>query len=129
MIVRRVVTGHDADGRSVILSDGPAPQFHDRQMFVEIWNTAARPLASPLASAASPNDRALQLSPPANGTIIRMVDMPPGHRSAMHRTRTIDYGIVLQGQVYLVLDDSETLLQPGEHRRPARHEPRLGQPR
>ena len=74
----------------------------------------ARPRSITAGEPHEPNDRALQLSPPANGTIIRMVDMPPGHRSAMHRTRTIDYGIVLQGQVYLVLDDSETFLQPGD---------------
>jgi quercetin dioxygenase-like cupin family protein len=112
--VRRVVTGHDADGRSVFLSDGPAPQFHDRQMFVEIWNTAGAPASITAGERREPNLRALQLSPPENGTIIRTVDMPPGHRSAMHRTETIDYGIVLQGQVYLVLEDSETLLQPGD---------------
>jgi quercetin dioxygenase-like cupin family protein len=114
VIVRRVVTGHDADAKSVILSDEPAPQFHDRQMFAEIWNTAGAPASITADERHEPNDRALQLAPPANGTIIRTVDMPPGHRSAMHRTQTIDYGIVLQGQVYLVLDDSETLLQPGD---------------
>jgi len=37
-----------------------------------------------------------------------------GQRSAMHRTRTIDYGIVLEGEVYLVLEDSEARLQPGD---------------
>ena len=32
----------------------------------------------------------------------------------MHRTETLDYGIVLEGEIYLVLDDSETLLKPGD---------------
>jgi hypothetical protein len=37
--VRRVVTGHDADGKSIIATDGPAPQFHGRPIFAEVWNT------------------------------------------------------------------------------------------
>jgi naringenin degradation protein FdeH len=40
--------------------------------------------------------------------------MPAGHRSAVHRTRTVDYGIVLEGEVYLVMEGSETLLHPGD---------------
>ena len=112
--VRRVVTGHDAQGKSIIVSDGPAPQFHERPIFAEIWNTAGSPARINALERHEPNDRPLQLGPPPNGSIIRMVEMPPGHRSVMHRTRTIDYGIVLQGEVYLVLEDSETLLHPGD---------------
>jgi quercetin dioxygenase-like cupin family protein len=114
LTVRRVVTGHDADGKSVIVSDAPAPQFHDRPIFAEIWNTSGSPARITAVEEREPNDRALQLSPPEGGTIIRVVEMPPGHRSAMHRTRTVDYGIVLTGQLYLVLEDSETLLHAGD---------------
>jgi quercetin dioxygenase-like cupin family protein len=112
--VRRVVTGHDADGKSIIASDGPAPQFHERPIFAEIWNTAGSPTGITAVEKQEPNQRSLQLGPPANGTIIRVVEMPAHHRSAMHRTRTVDYGIVLTGEVYLVLEDSETRLQPGD---------------
>ena len=112
--IRRVVTGHDAAGRSVIVSDGPAPQFHERPIFAEIWNTTGAPATITAVEEQEPNDRPLQLGPSPNGSIIRVVEMPPGHRSGMHRTRTIDYGIVLHGQLYLVLEDSETLLQPGD---------------
>ena len=53
--------------------------------------------------------------PDPNGTIIRIVDLEPRSRSPMHRTESIDYGIVLAGEVILVLDDgSETLLGPGD---------------
>jgi quercetin dioxygenase-like cupin family protein len=112
LTVRRVVTGHDADGKSVIVSDGAAPQFHDRPIFAEIWNTVGAPAEITAIEAHEPNDRLLRLGPSPRGSIIRVVEMPPGHRSAMHRTRTIDYGIVLQGELVLVLEDSETLLQP-----------------
>jgi quercetin dioxygenase-like cupin family protein len=40
--------------------------------------------------------------------------MPPGTRSPMHRTETVDYGIVLEGSVVLVLDDTERALAPGD---------------
>ena len=112
--VRRVVTGHDEHGKSVIVSDGPAPQFHDRPSFSEVWNTQSSPIHITAIEEHEPNRRNLQLAPPANGSIIRVVEMPAGQASAMHRTRTVDYGIVLQGEVYLVLEDSETRLQAGD---------------
>ena len=53
--------------------------------------------------------------PDAEGTIIRIVDLEPRSRSPLHRTETIDYGIVLAGHVTLVLDDgSETPLATGD---------------
>ena len=112
--VRRVVTGHDAEGTSIIVSDGPAPQPDPREFFVEIWNTAGAPALITAVEAREPNERPRQTGPSANGSIIRVVDMPPGHRSPMHRTRTIDYGIVLEGDVHLVVENSETLLHPGD---------------
>jgi quercetin dioxygenase-like cupin family protein len=112
--IRRVVTGHDEHGKSVIVSDGPSPQFHDRPIFAEIWNTAGSPTRIMPIEEHEPNQRDLRLGPPDRGSIIRVVEMAGGHRSAMHRTRTVDYGIVLEGEVYLVLEDSEARLQPGD---------------
>jgi quercetin dioxygenase-like cupin family protein len=112
--VRRVVTGHDPAGKSVIVSDGPAPQFHDRPIFAEVWNTEGSPTPIAPIEGREPNERNLQLGPPPQGSIIRVVEMPAGHRSAMHRTRTVDYGIVLQGEVHLVMEESETLSHPGD---------------
>jgi quercetin dioxygenase-like cupin family protein len=60
------------------------------------------------------NNRPLQLAPPPRGSIISVVEMAAGHRSAMHRTRTVDYGIVLEGEVFVVTEDSETALHPGD---------------
>ncbi|MGH2366446.1 MAG: cupin domain-containing protein [Chloroflexota bacterium] len=112
--VRRVVTGHDAFGKSIFISDGPAQQFHDRPSFVEVWNTAGAPAPITAGPGAEPNDRPLQIGPPALGSIVRVNEMLPGNRSPMHRTKTIDYGIVLEGEVHLVLEDSETLLRAGD---------------
>lgn len=44
------------------------------------------------------------------GTVLRMVDMPPGATSPMHRTVSLDYGVVLEGQVQLILDSGESRL-------------------
>ena len=115
-IPRRVVTGHDERGVSVFASDGPVPVVRtapDGALFCEIWGTAATP--APVAAAEpDPTLGALTVPPSPNGTKIRITVYPPGMVSPMHRTQTVDYGIVLSGEVVLVLDDSETVLRAGD---------------
>jgi quercetin dioxygenase-like cupin family protein len=114
--VRRVVTGHDADGRSVVLSDGPPPRSHDMgpAIFHELWNTSAMP-APVTAVEPEPTERPLVTPPDPNGTIVRITEIKAGQKSPMHRTASIDYGIVLDGEIWLVLDDgSETRLGQGD---------------
>jgi quercetin dioxygenase-like cupin family protein len=114
---RRVVTGHDSTGRSVVLADSPAPKSHaiPGATFHEIWNTTAMPAPVRPSEPREPTDRPLVTPPDPNGTIIRVVDLGPRSVSPMHRTESIDYGIVLAGEVHLVLDDgSETVLRPGD---------------
>jgi quercetin dioxygenase-like cupin family protein len=114
---RRVVTGHAADGRSVFLSDGPAPVRHDvseRTAFFEIWSTSETPAPIAAAEDHEPAERPLSVPPPPRGTNVRVVVQQPGEVTPMHRTRTIDYGIVLEGSVWLVLDDSERELRAGD---------------
>jgi uncharacterized cupin superfamily protein len=52
--------------------------------------------------------------PGPSGTKIRINEIPPGAASPMHRTQTVDYGVVLEGEIVLVLDDSETTLRAGD---------------
>ncbi len=119
---RRVVTGHDADGKSVKLSDGIPPQVHSMQGdavgadFIEIWNT---PEAIPTLTsepASEPTARPFAIMP-ASGHLMRVIEIYPprlgGRRTAMHRTRTLDYAVVIEGEVVLILDDGETVLGPG----------------
>jgi quercetin dioxygenase-like cupin family protein len=115
-IPRRVVTGHDKHGVSVFADDGPVTQVRtapDGALFYEIWATDAMPAP---VSAAEPDPTASQLAvpPSPNGTKIRINEFPPGVVSPMHRTQSVDYGIVLEGEMTLVLDDSETALRPGD---------------
>jgi naringenin degradation protein FdeH len=115
-VPRRIVTGHDADGKSVVLSDGPTPKSLDigTAAFHEIWITDATP--APIAAAeAEPTDRPVRVPPPANGVMVRFTEMAPGAASPMHRTETIDVGVVIDGETWLLLDDgSETRVGPGD---------------
>lgn len=121
--IRRVVTGHDAGGKSVVLSDGPPPQYHQMRGrsvgadFVEIWNV---PKSVPLltsAEAREPNGREFTIMPVA-GHLLRIIDIYPrkdgGKRTVMHRTKTLDYVVVIEGEIVLVLDDSEVVLKKSD---------------
>lgn len=120
---RRVVTGHDGTGRSVVLSDGPPPVRHELAAsgvsFHEIWRTSACP--APIGpSEAEPTATPLRIPPDPGGTKIRVNVFAPGTlderglQSPVHRTESVDYGIVLEGEIHLVLDDSEVLLRAGD---------------
>jgi quercetin dioxygenase-like cupin family protein len=113
---RRIVTGHDASGRSVVLSDGPTPKTLDigTAAFHEVWITDGTPV--PLgATEPEPTDRPVRTPPPANGVTVRFTEMAPGAESPMHRTESLDVGIVLEGETWLLLDDgSETRVGVGD---------------
>lgn len=142
---RRVLTAIDAEGQSYIAADGPSPADFvlpgSTYRSTNMWRTAAAP--SDIAAA---DDIAQHrgVLPPEQGTVIRVIDMPPigdatpeqraamvkavfdalypdgrhqegSERSAgMHTTDTIDYAIVLQGEVVAVMDRDETALHAGD---------------
>jgi mannose-6-phosphate isomerase-like protein (cupin superfamily) len=120
---RRVVTGHDAHGRSVVLSDGSPPQNHPMHGsgvgadFHEMWNDAETIPELTSVEAREPNERAFTIMPVA-GHLLRILDVYPleqgGKRPVMHRTRTLDYVVVIEGELVLILDDSEVILKPGD---------------
>jgi len=144
--IHRVVTGHDADGKAIVASDGALPSVVELQaipgmIFHEVWETRGTP--APVDNCVDPTVGPLMHQPPAQGTRIRFVDMPPDAQyltqgesqmkalfaevndgegltvkddsphPMMHRSEAIDYGIVIDGEMTLVLDDSEVPLRPG----------------
>jgi quercetin dioxygenase-like cupin family protein len=113
---RRIVTGHDASGRSVVLSDTPTPKTLDigTAAFHELWVTDRTP--APIeATEPEPTERPVRTPPPAGGVIVRCTEMAPGAESPMHRTETVDVGVVLEGETWLLLDDgSETRVGTGD---------------
>ena len=125
--LRRVVTGHTPEGKSVILSDGMAPNVRTKNTgvdFIEIWNTAETP--APInATEPEPTDGPLVVPPALHGSKIRVNDFYPKHldklperedgrHKMMHRTLSVDYGIVLEGEIYMIMDDEEVLLKAGD---------------
>jgi mannose-6-phosphate isomerase-like protein (cupin superfamily) len=120
---RRVVTGHDGGGKSVVLSDGPPPQHHPMHGpaigadFHEMWSDARAIPELTFVEAREPNERAFTIMPAA-GHLLRILDVYPlrdgGKRTVMHRTRTLDYVVVIEGELILILDDSEVTLKRGD---------------
>ena len=119
---RRVVTGHDASGKSIVLSNGPPPQHHPMHGaevgadFFEVWNST-RPVPLLSAQEHEPNERAFTIMP-VSGHLLRIIEIYPpsqgGKRTVMHRTRTLDYVVVIKGEIVLLLDDSEVTLRAGD---------------
>lgn len=115
-VPRRIVTGHDAAGKSVVLWDGPTPKTLDigTAAFHELWITEQMPV--PIAATEpEPTDRPVRTPPPADGVVVRFTEMAPGAEAPMHRTETLDVGVVLDGETWLLLDDgSETRVGVGD---------------
>jgi hypothetical protein len=139
---RRVITGQNASGKSVVVIDGPPARVFgtDTRGLAEVWNTDGAPVNSH-----DTTDRAdidVVLSPPANGSKFRFFAIAPEDPSlsdeerevrvaerfaamgaaqerpdtsrhpAMHKTETVDYIILLSGEVTLLLDEDECDLKP-----------------
>ncbi|WP_334184603.1 cupin domain-containing protein [Novosphingobium sp.] len=104
-LVQRVVTGHDENGRAIFKSEDFSPTklipAGDASMLL-IWTTATVPADNNDETDGRERDAGLTLN---KGSVIRVVDTPPGKESPMHRTNSIDYGIVLKGEIELELDD------------------------
>ena len=67
------------------------------------------------ATEAEPTERPVRTPPPANGVVVRFTGMAPRAESPMHRTETVDIGVVLEGETWLLLDDgSETRVGVGD---------------
>lgn len=103
--VQRIVTGHDDQGRAVFKSQDITPTKmipSGDASFLLIWTTQTVPADNNDGTDGRLRDAGLTLD---GGSVIRVVDMMPGRASPMHRTNSIDYGIVLEGEIELELDD------------------------
>jgi mannose-6-phosphate isomerase-like protein (cupin superfamily) len=133
---RRIVTGHNAQGKSVIIIDGPPTPFG------AYWSTDSTPVDN--AGSADAGQRVSTLEPARGGSIFRIGVIPPedpnvplaeraremaklfeqmnathcrGNTSqhpGMHKTRTIDYVVLVSGKVTLMLNEGEVDLEPGD---------------
>ena len=146
---RRIVTGHNAEGKAIILSDALPGRTYmiggpNGAKFHEVWNTRQSPALIDSISE-EPEETGLVLAPPKGGTRIRIIDFPSegndirnltkeeankhfksmgGEEASkagqgaphplMHRTATIDYGIVLEGEMTLIVDHGEVTIKAGD---------------
>ena len=115
---RRVVTGHRADGTAIVLTDGPAPKIDRKPSGITstlIWSSDAMPVPMPLGTEIEDFGlRVLGTEPPRNGSRFCVNDFPPGNARYMHRTDTLDYAIVLDGEIEMEMDEGTTVLHAGD---------------
>jgi mannose-6-phosphate isomerase-like protein (cupin superfamily) len=142
--IRRVVTGHDADNKAIVISDQIATNILKRPnrpgvTLTNLWQTFETP-----AHYAGPEetvDGPFVLHPPTNGSVFRYVmfepedpevlatldgaaafaEMGAGHNVVknarhpfMHRTNSVDYAVILTGRIKMLMDDSEVELATGD---------------
>lgn len=123
-IPRRIVTGIE-NGRSTIIEDQPIENVVEHLpglIISDIWNTQKMPASLDLETQI-PNTGFPQT--PKNGTYFRYVSIPPDKdlgvefktgkpHPMMHQTQTLDYIIILSGELYLIMEEGETLLKAGD---------------
>ncbi len=140
--IRRIVTTHDADGKAIILSDEPAPNVRTRKesgiTATLLWTTGTMPATY---SNADRGAVTIATAPPPGSTVLRVVEFPPedpshagdnaavlaemgitgssgGRRPArhphMHATDSVDYAIVLEGEIDMLLDEDEVHMKAGD---------------
>jgi quercetin dioxygenase-like cupin family protein len=120
--VRRVVTGHDEQGLARIVEDAivegspllEAPDNPPR--FAHLWATREFPVALDDEAAVTQGEgSAATIIGTGAGTVLRVGYLPPGMRSPLHRTQSLDYGIVLDGECDLETDGGDvTTLRAGD---------------
>jgi quercetin dioxygenase-like cupin family protein len=147
--IRRVVTGHDASGKAVVLEDGDAPAVRTNpkrpgHISTDLWKTSESPVVV-RRQEADPTAGPKQIHPPPRGTVFRISEIAPeteairsmdpsqakevfkamGNENAstfgqnqrhpfMHRTETIDYAVVLEGEIVMLLDEEDVHLKAGD---------------
>ena len=141
--IRRVITGHDKDGKAVIIKDSDAENIvtseHRPGGRTNLWRTTNMPAC--YGGDKDEADAKFDVEPPPNGVNFRISEFPPedpeimarldgtkafgevgaAHRVVqgarhpfMHRTETVDYGIVLEGEIDMLMDDEDVHLKAGD---------------
>jgi quercetin dioxygenase-like cupin family protein len=116
--IRRVVTGHDERNVAKVILDAPATNAKFPQsgmVSTMMWCTDGAPATIPIGEQVEDmGARTLGTAPPPKGTRFAVIDFPPGNHPGMHRTETIDYVIVIEGEIEMDMDDSTVKLKQGD---------------
>jgi quercetin dioxygenase-like cupin family protein len=116
--MRRIVTGHDENGKAVVVIDGRPENRRTSatgNSSTLIWSTVRTP--ADIGTGKVIEDmgaRVLGTPPPVNGTRFTVNEIVPGATAVMHSTESLDYVIVISGEVEMDLDDSTVKLRTGD---------------
>ena len=142
--IRRVVTGHDENGAAIVIMDGEARCILQRPnrpgvTLTNLWKSDKSP--ADMEQLDDPVTGPLILHPPKNGSVFRIVQFDPedpkllatldgraafaemgaganivegARHPFMHRTDSLDYAVVLTGEIYMIMDEDEYLLKAGD---------------
>ncbi|MGE0629847.1 MAG: cupin domain-containing protein [Hyphomicrobiaceae bacterium] len=142
--VQRLITGHNAQGRSCFIMEGAAPTVFETRaggtVVTELWETRETPADN--SGTDEVTDHEKRLPPPKGGSLFRIVEYPPdsvrlgllrdhsgrhdteregyvrdfshARHPGFHKTNSIDYAIVLEGEIHALMDEGERLMKPGD---------------
>jgi quercetin dioxygenase-like cupin family protein len=112
--LRRVVTGHDKNGKAIVTIDETVKNVVSGRpgaLAGSVWTTEGFPISNDGSADESARKTGTTL---ANGTVFRVVEFSPGVQRRMHRTDSIDYAVVMAGEIDMELDDSTVHLKAGD---------------
>lgn len=135
--IRRIITGHDANGRAIIVSDENCPHAdpilgQEYLATTEMWVTAV-PADNNIPG--DPVTLPHRVPPPEGGAVFRVVEFPPDKdfratlrsdqqlvagssgapgKQMLHRTRSVDFVVVMAGEIWCVMDEGEVLMRAGD---------------
>jgi quercetin dioxygenase-like cupin family protein len=112
--VRRVVTGHDSDGRAVVTIDEVSQNLRSARPLATacvVWTSEGFPIDN-----TSEADEGLRETGTThdNGTVFRILELMPGNSPRVHRTDSLDYAVIMSGEIDMELDGSTTHLKAGD---------------
>src|SRR5271167_3708474 len=105
--VRRVVTGHDANGKAIVTIDDSLPGASMRSgvSACVAWTSEGFPISN---DGDADEGKRKTGTTHANGTVFRIIEFAPGNGTRNHRTDSIDYAVILSGEIDMDLDGKET---------------------
>lgn len=114
--IRRIVTGHDANGKATVWIDGPATnhRFPDERLSSTLmWLTDSTPTDYTIEE--DTGSRIVGTPPPPGGTRFIIIELQPGNAyHGQHRIDTVDYCICLSGEIEMLLDEEVVKMSPGD---------------
>jgi quercetin dioxygenase-like cupin family protein len=114
MKIRRVVTSHDGDGKAIVAIDEVSRDvvsFRPGATIANIWSTAGFPVDN---AGAADTAKDITGTTREGGTVFRVIEFAPGVTPRNHRTNSIDYAVVLSGEIDMELDDQLVTLRAGD---------------